>query len=120
MVTLETSGYSTPTAAFDDERGAVIAYGKALLSAVRDAEPQPARLHALVDQLQMPIDAALTVVGALEDQGYLTVVDRDLKGNHAHGAALDLADRGGDLRRYCRCLFRSRTCPRRRSARSPR
>jgi hypothetical protein len=62
---------------------AVIAYGKALLSAVRKAEPQPARLHEVVEQINIPIDAALAVVSSFEDQGYLSVVDRDLKGNHA-------------------------------------
>ena len=62
---------------------ALIAYGKELLRAVLKAEPQPARLHEVVEQTNIPIDVALTVVRSLEGQGYLTVVDRDLKGNHA-------------------------------------
>jgi hypothetical protein len=63
--------------------GAVLRYGKELLAAVGQAEPNPARLHDLVEQLRMPIDVALTVVSGLEEQGFLTVVERDLKGNHA-------------------------------------
>jgi hypothetical protein len=63
--------------------GALIAYGKDMLAAVRLAEPAPARLHDVLERLNMPIDIALEVVKYLEDQGFVTVVDRDLKGNHA-------------------------------------
>jgi hypothetical protein len=63
--------------------GALIAYGREVLSAVRQAEPEPARLYAVVDQLHIPIDVVLEVVDYLEKQGYVTVLDRDLKGNHA-------------------------------------
>jgi hypothetical protein len=63
--------------------GALIAYGKEVLAAVRQAEPEPARLHEVVERLSIPIDVALEVVKYLEDQGFVTVVDRDLKGNHA-------------------------------------
>ena len=65
-----------------DLSGALITYGREVLGAVRKAEPDPAKLHVVVDQLHIPIDVALEVVDYLEKQGYVTVIDRDLKGNH--------------------------------------
>lgn len=84
---LRTRGMASPEQAREKAAaglsGALITYGKELLGAVRQAQPQPARLHEVVEQMNIPIDIALAVVSSLEDQGYVTVVDRDLKGNHA-------------------------------------
>jgi hypothetical protein len=67
-------------AAFIDE--ALLAYGRPMLDAVRRAAPAPARVYAIVDDLQIPIDVALELVDHLEQNGYLVVVSRDLRGNH--------------------------------------
>lgn len=63
-------------------RDALIAYGRPMLEALRTAAPAPARLHALIDQLQIQIDVALKVTEYLEEKKYLTIVRRDLKGDH--------------------------------------
>ena len=72
---------------------ALIAYGRTILEALRRGEPATARLHALIEQLQIPIDVALKVTEYLEEKKYLTVVRRDLKGDHE----LRLTDEGRRL-----------------------
>jgi hypothetical protein len=69
---------------------ALLSYGRPLLEAIGAAAPAPARLHDIVEQIQIPIDVALRVSDYLQEQGYLTVVRRDLKGNHE----LQLTDEG--------------------------
>ncbi len=61
---------------------ALIAYGRRMLEALRRAEPATARLFTLIDELQVPIDVALRVTDYLADKRYLTIVRRDLKGDH--------------------------------------
>ncbi|HEU4368365.1 MAG TPA: hypothetical protein VFV05_09090 [Methylomirabilota bacterium] len=62
---------------------ALLAHGRAVLEAIRKAEPEPGRLYAIVEELQLPIDVVLRVVDYLEREGYVAVAARDLKGNHA-------------------------------------
>jgi hypothetical protein len=61
---------------------AVVAHAGRLLEALRRAGPGPVQLYPCLDELQMRIDVALRVVDYLEEKGYVTVVTRDLKGNH--------------------------------------
>lgn len=61
---------------------ALIAYGRKLLEVLKRAAPATVRLHPLIDELQIPIDVALKVTDYLEEKKYLTVVRRDLKGDH--------------------------------------
>jgi hypothetical protein len=72
---------------------AVLANAGRLLEALRRAGPAPAQLYTLLDELQMRIDVALRVVDYLEEKGYVTVVTRDLKGNHT----LQLTESGARL-----------------------
>lgn len=61
---------------------ALIAYGRKILESLARVAPATGRLFSLIDELQMPIDVALRVVEHLEGKKYLTVVRRDLKGDH--------------------------------------
>lgn len=72
---------------------ALIAYGRNMLEALKRASPGTAKLHALIDELNIPIDVALKVTDYLEEKKYLTVVRRDLKGDHE----LQLTDEGRRL-----------------------
>lgn len=74
---------------------ALIAYGRPLLEALKRAATGTARLHALIEELQIPIDVALKVTEYLEEKKYLTVVRRDLKGDHE----LKITDEGRRLLR---------------------
>ena len=74
---------------------ALLSYGRPLLEALQRAAPGTARLHALIDELAIPIEVALRVVDHLEGQRYLAVVNRDLKGNHE----LRLTEEGARLLR---------------------
>jgi predicted transcriptional regulator len=78
--------------ALDEAR---LAYARPLLDALRRASPGPVHLYQLIDELGVPIDLALKLVDDLESRGYLTVVNRDLKGNHE----LRLTDEGARVLR---------------------
>jgi hypothetical protein len=62
--------------------GALVAHGGPVLEAIRRVQPEPARLHAIVEDLRIPIDVAIRVVDYLEQQNYVEVVNRQLNGNH--------------------------------------
>lgn len=61
---------------------ALISYGRPILEALRRNSPATTRLYALIEELQIPIEVALKVTDYLEKRGHLTVVRRDLKGDH--------------------------------------
>ncbi len=76
-------------------RDALISYGRPMLAALGGAAPATVRLHALIDQLQIQIDVALKVTEYLEEKKYLTIVRRDLKGDHE----LQITEKGRKLLR---------------------
>jgi hypothetical protein len=69
---------------------ALLAHGRRILQAVSEVAPASAKLYDVIDRLQIPIDVALKVVDYLDRNGYLSVVARDLRGNHE----LRLTDEG--------------------------
>lgn len=74
-------------------KDALLSYSRPILEALARAHPGTIRLYALIDQLQIPIEVALKVVDYLERNNLLTIVRRDLKGDHE----LQLTDAGRRL-----------------------
>jgi hypothetical protein len=72
---------------------AVLAYGRPILDKLRQAAPGTLRLFSVIDDLQIPIEVALKTTDYLAERNFLTVVSRDLKGNHE----LALAEAGRKL-----------------------
>jgi hypothetical protein len=65
---------------FFDE--ALLLYSRPLLDALAAAPGRSAGLFDLIERVRLPIEDALRVLPELERQGYVTIVERDLKGNH--------------------------------------
>ena len=60
----------------------VLAYGLPILKTLKAAPKERERVHKIIDQTRIPMETCLTVTQALSQLGYLTIGEKDLKGNH--------------------------------------
>jgi hypothetical protein len=75
---------------FFDE--ALLLYSRPLLDALNAAPGRTASLFEIIEKVRLPIEDALRILPELERYGYITIVERDLKGDHR----LRLTERGAD------------------------
>ncbi len=72
--------HEEPTSPFFND--ALMLYGRRVIESLAHAKDRTMTLHTVIDELSIPIDTALMVAEYLNRKKYLTIVQRDLKGNH--------------------------------------
>jgi predicted transcriptional regulator len=73
---------SSPSGQVDPVEQAMAAYGGQILAALDKSAQKSARLHDLIDQINLPFETALGVTDRLCQLALVSILQRDKYGNH--------------------------------------